>query len=206
MLDPKLSSVSCCGRSTEAESCSNPRLKATVNEAPDPSDGPGIGLMFSPVNERNEAGGVQAALCPAVALASLQPRLLEAEAGRGPSARVGLQKQADEVPGRLADALEVIPGEAEVQPADVQASLLCALVKKGGGAAQQHVGDHAQTPQVRGQRHGLSEDQLWGGELRAAQQRVNIVGTVELHGITEVCELDYWLAAGGVGHQQVLRL
>lgn len=124
-----------------------------MDEAPDSSDGPSVSLMFPPVYEGDEAGGVQAALCsgPAVSQAGLQPRVLKAEPGRRPPARVGPQKQAHEVPGRLADALEVIPGEAEVQPADVQAGLLGALVEEGGGAAQQHIGHHSQAPQVRGQ-------------------------------------------------------
>ena len=164
--------------------------------------------MFPPVYEGDEAGGVQAALGSGAAVIwrSLQPWLLETEPSRGPPARVGPQEQADEVPGGLADALEVIPGEAEIQPADVQAGLLGALIEEGGGAAQQHVGHHAQAPQVRGQRHRLSKDQLWGGKLGAAQQRVTVVGTIELNSITKVCEFDRRLAAGAVGHQQVLRL
>lgn len=91
-------------------------LKATLDEAPDASDGPGISLMFPPVYEGDEAGGVQATICsgPAVSRPGLQPRLLKAEPGWRPSAWVGPQKQADEVPGCLADALEVIPWEAEV--------------------------------------------------------------------------------------------
>lgn len=183
-------------------------LKATLDEAPDSSDGPRISLMFPPVYEGDEAGRVQTAFCssPAISRASLQPRLLEAEPCWRPLAWVGPQKQADEVPGRLADTLEVIPGEAEVQPADVQAGLLCAFVKEGRGATQQHVRHHAQAPQVRGQRHRVSKDQLWGSKLRAAQQRVAVVGTVELDGIAEVCEFDHALAAGAVGDQQVLRL
>lgn len=186
----------------------NSGLKTTLDEAPHSTDGPGVSLMFPPVYEGDEAGGVQAALCsgPALSRPGLQPRLLKAEPGWRPPAWVGPQEQADEIPSRLADALEVIPGEAEVEPADVQAGLLGALVKEGGGAAQQHVGHHAQAPQVRGQRHRLSKDQLWGGKLRAAQQRVTVVGTVELDSITKVCEFDRWLAAGAVNHQQVLRL
>lgn len=87
-----------------------------MDEAPDSSDGPSVSLMFPPVYEGDEAGGVQAALRsgPAVRRPGLQPRLLEAEPGWRPPAWVGPQEQADEVPGRLADALEVIPGEAEV--------------------------------------------------------------------------------------------
>lgn len=164
--------------------------------------------MFPPVDEGDEARRVQAALRPGppVSLAGLQPRFLEAEPSRRPPAGVGAEEQADEVPGPLADPLEVIPGEAEVQPADVQAGLLRAVVQEGGGAAQQHVGHHAKTPQVRGQRHGLSQDQLWGGELRATKQRVDVVGAVELHSVTEVREFDRGLAAGAVGDQQVLRL
>lgn len=38
-------------------------LKATLDEAPDSSDGPGVSLMFPPVYEGDEAGSVQAALC-----------------------------------------------------------------------------------------------------------------------------------------------
>lgn len=187
---------------------SNPRLKPALNEAPDPSDGPRVRLMLPPVDEGDEARRVQAALRPGppVPLAGLQPRLLEAEPGRRSLAGVEAEQQADEVPGPLADPLEVIPGEAEVQPADVQAGLLRALVQEGGGAAQQHVGHHAQAPQVGGQRHGLSQDQLWGGELRAAQQGVDVVGAVELHGVSEVCEFDRRLATGAVADQQVLRL
>lgn len=179
-----------------------------MDEAPDASDGPGISLVFPPVYEGDEAGRVQAALGsrPVVVQTRLQPRLLQTEPGRRPPAGVGPQKQTDEVSGGLADALEVIPGEAEIQPADVKAGLLGTLVEEGGGAAQQHVGDNAQAPQVRGQRHRLSEDQLWGGKLRTAQQRVDVVGTVELDSVTEVCKLDCWLAAGAVSHQQVLRL
>lgn len=87
-----------------------------MDEASDSSDGPGVSLMFPPVYEGDEAGGVQAALGsgPALSRTGLQPRLLEAEPGQRPPARVGPQEKADEVPGRLADALEVIPGEAEV--------------------------------------------------------------------------------------------
>ncbi|TNN54899.1 Growth factor receptor-bound protein 10 [Liparis tanakae] len=181
-------------------------LEATLDEAPDSAHGPGVGLVLPPVDEGDEAGGVQAALGAAVRGVGLQPRLLEAEPGGGPPARVGPQQQADEVPGPLADALEVIPGEAEVQPADVQARLLGALVQEGGGAAQQHVGHHAQAPQVRGQRHGLLEDQLRRGELGAAQQRVDVVEAVELRRVAEVRQFDRRLAAGAVGHQQVLRL
>lgn len=187
---------------------SNSRLKATLNEAPDASDGPCVRLVFPPVDEGDEASRVQAALRsdPPVARAGLQPRFLEAEPSRGSPAGVGAEEQAHEVPGRLADPLEVVPGEAEVQPADVQAGFLRALVQEGGGAAQQHVGHHAETPQVRGQRHGISQDQLWGGELGAAQERVDVVGAVQLHGVTEVCDFDCRLAAGAVGDQQVLRL
>ncbi|KAA8586158.1 hypothetical protein FQN60_007727 [Etheostoma spectabile] len=155
--------------------------KATLDEASDSSDGSGVCLMFPPVYKGDEAGGVQTALCSGMAVSQtgLQPRLLEAEPGWRPPAWVCPQKQADDVPGRLADALE-----------------------KGGGATQQHIGHHAYAPQVRAQRHRLSKDQLWGGKLRAAQQRVNVVGTVELDSITKVCEFDHWLAAGAVGHQQ----
>lgn len=32
------------------------------------------------------------------------------------------------------------------------------------------------------------------------------MGAVELDSIAKVCEFDRWLAAGAVGHQQVLRL
>lgn len=144
--------------------------------------------MLPSVYEGDEAGGVQTALCSGLAIgrSGLQPRLLEAESGRRPLGRVGSQEQTDEVPGCLAHTLEVIPGEAEVQPADVQAGLLRAFVEEGGGAAQQHVRHHAQAPHVRGQRHRLSQDQLWGGELWAAQQRVSVVGTVELDRVPEV--------------------
>lgn len=160
--------------------------------------------MFPPVDEGDEAGGVQEALRSG---ARLQPRLLQAEPGGGPLARVGPQQQADEVLGRPADALEVIPGEAEVQPADVQTRLLGALVQEGRGAAQQHVRHHPQAPQVGGERHGLAEDQLRGSKLGAAQQRVAVVGAVELHGVAQVRQLDRGLATGGaVEHQQVLRL
>lgn len=91
-------------------------LEATLDEAPDSSHGPGISLVFPPVYEGDEAGGIQAALCsgPAVSRTGLQPRLLEAEPSQGPLARVGPQEQTDEVSSRLANALEVIPGEAEV--------------------------------------------------------------------------------------------
>lgn len=183
-------------------------LKATLDEAPDASDGPGVRLVLPPVYEGDQARGVQAALGSgrAVGRAGLQPRLLEAQPGRGPPARVGPQEQADEIAGRLADALEVVPGEAEVQPADVQAGLLGALVEEGGGAAQQHVGHHAQAPQVGGQRDGLPEDQLGRGELGAAQQRVDVREAAELDGVAEVREFDRRLAAGVVGDQQVLRL
>lgn len=94
----------------------NSGLKATLDEAPDSSDGPGVSLMFPSVYEGDEAGGVQAALCsgPAVSWTGRQPRLLEADPGWRPPAWVCPQEQADEVPGRLADALEVILGEAEV--------------------------------------------------------------------------------------------
>lgn len=110
---------------------SNLRLKSTLDEIPNSSDGSGVSLMFPPVYEGNETGGVQAALCSGPAIASLQPWVLEAESGWRPSAWVGPQQQADEVPGRLADTLEVIPREAEVQPADVETRFFCALVKEG---------------------------------------------------------------------------
>lgn len=94
----------------------NSGLKATLDEAPDSSDGPGISLVFPPIYEGDEAWCVQAALCsgPAVSRSGLQPRLLEAEPGWRPPGWIGPQKQADEVPGCLADPLEVIPGKAEV--------------------------------------------------------------------------------------------
>lgn len=113
-------------------------LKATLDEAPDSSDGLGVRLMFPPVYKGDEARGVQTALCsgPAISWTRAQPSLLEAEPSWRPLPWVGPQEQADEVPGRLADALEVIPGEAEVQPADVQAGLFCTFVQEGGGAAQ----------------------------------------------------------------------
>lgn len=163
--------------------------------------------MLPPIYEGDEAGGVQTALRsrPAVGGSGLQPRLLEAESSRRPLARVGPQEQADEVPGRLADALEVIPGEAEVQPADVQARLLSAFIQEGRGAAQQHVRDHAQAPHVRGQPHRLSQDQLWGGELGAAQQSVSVVGSVEQGRVPKVREFDH-LSSRTLGHQQVFRL
>ena len=144
--------------------------------------------MLPAVYEGDEAGGVQTALRSSwvIGRSGLQPRLLEAERGRRPLARVASQEQADEVAGSLADALEVIPGEAEVQPADVQAGLLGAFIEEGGGAAQQHVGHHAQAPHVRGQRHRLPQDQLGGGKLRAAQQRVSVVGSAELDRIPKV--------------------
>lgn len=164
------------------------RLKATLDDAPDSTDGTSVCLMLPSVDEGDEAGGVQTALrsSSVIGRSGLQPRLLEAESGRGPLARVGSQEQADEVPGSLADTLEVIPGEAEVQPADVQAGLLCAFIEEGGGTAQQHVCHHAQAPHVRGQRHRLSQDQLGGGKLWAAQQRVSVVGSVELDRVSEV--------------------
>lgn len=37
-------------------------LEATLDEAPDSSDGPSISLMFPPVYEGDESGGVQTAL------------------------------------------------------------------------------------------------------------------------------------------------
>lgn len=109
--------------------------------------------MFPPIYEGDEAGGVQAALCSssAISRSGLQPRLLEAEPGRRPLAWVCPQEQADEVPGWLADTLKVIPGEAEVQPADVQTGFLCTFIEKWRGATQQHVRHHTQAPQVRGQ-------------------------------------------------------
>ncbi|KAF3833684.1 hypothetical protein F7725_024888 [Dissostichus mawsoni] len=162
----------------------NSRLQAALDEAPDSPDGPGVGLILPPVDEGDEAGRVQAALRPGPFVRGfvLQPGLLDAERGWRSPSRVGPQQQADEVPGPLADALEVVPGEAEVQPADVQAGLLGTL--------------------VGGQRHRISKDQLRGGELRAAQQGVDVEGAVELHRVTEVCELHRRLAAGAVGHQQ----
>lgn len=129
------------------------QLKATLDDAPDSTDGASICLMLPSIYKGDEAGGVQAALRSSLAIgrSGLQPRLLEAECGRRPLAGVGPQEQTDEVPGRLAHTLEVIPGEAEVQPADVQAGLLRAFVEEGRGAAQQHVRHHAQAPHVRGQ-------------------------------------------------------
>lgn len=109
--------------------------------------------MLPPVYKGDEAGGVQTALRSSLVIGrpGLEPRLLEAECGRRPLAGVGPQEQTDEVPRCLADTLEVIPGEAEVQPADVQAGLLRALIEEGRGAAQQHVRHHAQAPHVRGE-------------------------------------------------------
>lgn len=181
------------------------RLEPALDEAPHASDGPGVRLMLPPVDEGDEARGVQAGLRPA-ALPGPQPRLLQAEADRRPPAGLGAQQQADEVPRRLADAVEVVSGEAEVQPADVEAGLLRALVQEGGGAAQQHVGHHAHTPQVGGQRHRLAQNQLGRRKLRAAQQGVDVMSAVELHRVTQVCQFDDWLATGIVGNQEVLRL
>lgn len=71
--------------------------------------------MLPAVDEGNEARRVQAALssAPPVPLRGLQPRLLEAEPDRRPPAGVGLEQQADEVSGGLADAVEEI-GTAHV--------------------------------------------------------------------------------------------
>ena len=109
-----------------------------MDEVPHAADGPCVCLVFPAVDEGDEAGGVQAT----IGHATLQPGLLEAQPGQGPPAGVGPQQQAHKVPGGLAHALEVVPGEAEVQPADVQTRLLCALIKEGRGATQQHIGHH----------------------------------------------------------------
>lgn len=117
---------------------SHSRLETTLNEAPDSSDGPGVRLVFSSVYEGDEARGVQTALRlrRTVIHTGLQPRLLQTQSGGRPSAGLGPQEEADEIPGCLADAVEVVAGEAEVQPADVQAGLLGALVQEGRCSAQ----------------------------------------------------------------------
>lgn len=112
----------------EAEVPADSRLQAALDEAPHAPDGPSVSLMFPPVDEGDEAGRVQETLGSG---ARLQPWFLEAEAGCGPLARVGPQQQADKVLGGPADTLEIVPGKAEVQSADVLAGLLGTFVQEG---------------------------------------------------------------------------
>lgn len=180
-------------------------LQAALDEAPHTSNGPCISLMFPPVNEGDEAGRVQEAFI--TPRAWLQPCFLQAEPSWRSLGWVGPQQQADKVLCGLADTLEVVPGEAEVQAADVLASLLSTLIQEGGGATQKHICHHAQAPQIRSEGHWFTQDQFWGCEFRTAQQRMAGVAAVELHGVTKVCQLHYgWATGGAVEHQEVLGL
>ncbi len=73
----------------------------------------------------------------------LEPGLLQAGRRRGPSLRLALEQQADEVSGSCAHTLKVVLGEAEVKATNVQTRLLQTLVQKGRGAAEYNVGHHA---------------------------------------------------------------
>lgn len=121
-------------------------------------NGPDVVLVFPPLDEGDEPGGVQ--MCavvtrrrrlrvihvavPAADYASgLEPRVLQAEPSRGPSLQLALEQQADKVLGFCAHTLEVVLGETEVQPTDVQTRLLEAFVQEGRSAAEENVGHHA---------------------------------------------------------------
>lgn len=110
--------------------------------------GPQIILVFPALYEGDESWSVEASW--AWRSERLQPgHLPQAYLRGGPSARFTLQQDVDEVPRRLAHAVEIVLWEAVVEAANVQTGLLDAFVQKWGRPAEHHVRQHTQTPQVR---------------------------------------------------------
>lgn len=163
--------------------------QATMQECLETGHGSQVVLMFPPLYKRDESGSVEASCSRGCV--GLQPLLLvQANLRRGTSARLALEQDAYQVQRCRTHAAEVVLREAEVQAADVEAGLLDTLVQERGRTAEHHVRQHAQTPEVRRQSHGLTQHQLWGGELWAAQQRVDVRGVGEMCSITEVRQFD----------------
>lgn len=101
------------------------------NIALDVGDRPHVVLVLAALYEARQAGGVQGDLGVA-AIVGLQPWMLQAGGRRGPPPKVFLEDHVDEISGSIAHSTEVLVGEAEVHPADVDARLLFALIQEGG--------------------------------------------------------------------------
>lgn len=137
--------------------------QAAVEEGRDRVHGPCVVLVFPPLDEGNESGRVQVRRlmvrrCARVLRPSesrgdrapgLEPRLLQARQRSGPSLRLALEQQADEILGARAHALEVVLREAEVQAADVQTGLLQALIQERRSATEDDVCHHSCKPAKR---------------------------------------------------------
>lgn len=123
--------------------------QAAVKEGFDSADRPNIVLVFPPLDEGDESGGVQVRgvstgrwrlrvvqSFPVYHTSRLEPGLLQTGRRRGPSLRLALKQQTHKVSGSRAHALEVVLREAEVQATDVQTCFLQTLIQEGRGTAQ----------------------------------------------------------------------
>lgn len=70
--------------------------------------------MFAPLNEGSQSGRVEDARAFAVAVARLQPLLLEGQRSRGALGGVLLEEGAHEILGLLAHSFKVVIWEAKV--------------------------------------------------------------------------------------------
>lgn len=136
--------------------------------------------LFASVDKRGESDGVQWCF-GVISTMSADPRVLQARGGARPLSGVLVERGHDEVFGGLADAAEVLLGEAEVQPADVDAGLLQTLVQERGDAAEQDVGQHPYAPHICRQGHRGALDELWSGKLRVPQEEMHVAVTRNLH-------------------------